>query len=409
MLPLPFSALAPNEKRTRLPHPAWLVLCMVLSSALANAEDVEANRAEAREHYARGVELARLHDYQRALQEFLEAHRLTSHFAVLYNVGQAYIALERPVEAVAALERYLRDGKDQLEPDRSEQVEAQLAALKAELAEISVLSQLEGAQLFIDSRGVGRAPLAAPVTVAPGTHVVSASAADGSKLSRSVTLQAGERLELHLDPPDSAVNRAETTGTLAVLCREPVKVWVDGARVVSSLDNPKVTLDVGRHRVTLATRGERSIESALEIEPGITSTLECAEPLREPIASPRKSTMAEQEPDHTLAYAVGGVGAGLLVAAFGHYLWNLGRYEEWQSTHRTLRDETDTPDYVERQQKNNQLGRSIDRASRVTVSLAVGGGALLGTGVALRVLNGGPAAPGQAETGGVVLNWSGVW
>ena len=265
MLCLPFSVLAPNEKRNRWPRPAWFALCTLLCSGLANAQDAEANRAAAREHYARGVELATQHDYQRALQEFLEAHRLTSHFAVLYNVGQAYIALERPVEAVAALERYLRDGKDQLDPNRSEQVEAQVAALKAELAEITVLSQVEGAQLFIDSRSVGRAPLVAPVTVTPGTHVISASAADGSKLSRSVTLQAGERLELYLDPPDSALNHAETTGTLSVLCREPVKVWVDGARVVSSLDNPKVTLDVGRHRVTLATRGE----SALEIDPGI--------------------------------------------------------------------------------------------------------------------------------------------
>src|SRR3972149_838689 len=70
------------------------------------------SRASARRHYALAVELAREDSYAEALAEFRRAHALSPHFSVFYNIGQASIALDRPVEAVDALNRYLEEGVD---------------------------------------------------------------------------------------------------------------------------------------------------------------------------------------------------------------------------------------------------------------------------------------------------------
>jgi predicted Zn-dependent protease len=56
------------------------------------------------------VALARSHAYAEALSAFQRAYEIAPHFSVLYNIGQALIALERPTEAVAALDRYVEEG-----------------------------------------------------------------------------------------------------------------------------------------------------------------------------------------------------------------------------------------------------------------------------------------------------------
>jgi hypothetical protein len=94
--------------------------------------------------------------------------------------------------------------------------------------------------------------------------------------------------------------------------------------------------------------------------------------------------------------------------AFGHYLWNLGRYEQWEETHTELKGQEHEPGYALEQTENNELGSSIERASRVTVSLAVGSAALVGTGIALVVLDDGGASSPRRKTS-VAVSLRGVW
>jgi hypothetical protein len=94
--------------------------------------------------------------------------------------------------------------------------------------------------------------------------------------------------------------------------------------------------------------------------------------------------------------------------AFGHYLWNLGRYEQWEETHTELKGQEHEPGYALEQTENNELGSSIERASRVTVSLAVGSAALVGTGITLVVLDDGGASSPRRKTG-VAVSLRGVW
>jgi tetratricopeptide (TPR) repeat protein len=372
--------------------------------ALAQTDD--SGRDAARGLYKQGLELVAQSDFEHALEAFQGAYRASPQFAVLYNIGQTCIALGKPVDAVSALEQYLSEGKAEIPAERLEQVTRQISTLKSKTAEIAITTRAPGANLEIDGRDLGRAPLSAPTRVSAGDHVVSARAEDGSKVSRSVTLQAGERLDLRLDPPTPELARPNPTGSLTVVCREQVRVWIDGAQVVSSPTNPRISLDAGRHRITLVAAGTRSAEQRLDVQPGSTVTMDCAEFLpKQRAAPPAQSSGANT----TLGYVLGGIGAGLAATAFGHYLWNLGRYEEWQKTHSALAGDQEASDYVERQTRNNELGSSIERASRVTVSLAVGGGALLATGITLVVLDGGSRSANPAGNTGLALSLGSVW
>lgn len=92
----------------------------------ARAEQME-QRALARSHFNRGVELAKAGSYESALAEFKQAYQISPHFSVLYNIGQAELALERPELAVETLQRYLTEGGERIEPARRAEVTSTIA------------------------------------------------------------------------------------------------------------------------------------------------------------------------------------------------------------------------------------------------------------------------------------------
>jgi tetratricopeptide (TPR) repeat protein len=107
----------------------------------------------------------------------------------------------------------------------------------------------------------------------------------------------------------------------------------------------------------------------------------------EPAVAPRDSR-------RTLSYVIGGAGLVLASAALAHYAWNHRRYEEWQheyaAYHRDPRSE--------RRDSANQLAESVERASRVTIGLAIGAGVTLGSGTVLLLSSGSATAPVRGGT-----------
>jgi tetratricopeptide (TPR) repeat protein len=316
-----------------------------LFANVAFAQSDAASRDRARDHFHQGLVLVEQQQFEPALAAFWAAYRASPEPAGLYNIGQTYIALGKPLEAIAALEQYLIGGAAEIPAARLDQVTRQLGTLRAKTAEIAITSGTPGVTLALDGKELGRAPIAAPVRVMPGAHVVSATSADGSKLSRPVTLDAGDRLDLRIDPPAPA-----TAPRVLPRAGEPIK--------------------------PLARR----------------------EPSR-----PSPSALS------TWGYVAGGLGIGLAATAVGHYLWNLGRYDRWRTTRSALNGQEAMADYSERQAKNNELAASIDSASRVTVSLSLGAGALVGTGVTLVILDSGRSPSGSSKAASFALSYGGLW
>ena len=84
-------------------------------------------RAMARKHFDRGLSLAEAGRYSEAIVEFDQAYQLSPHFAVLFNLGQAYAASDQPSQASRTLRRYLLEGGAQIPADRRKQVEREIA------------------------------------------------------------------------------------------------------------------------------------------------------------------------------------------------------------------------------------------------------------------------------------------
>jgi hypothetical protein len=175
--------------RSTLKQTAFLAL---LLGALAAPQAARASeKEEARKHYDRAIELVDDGQLEGAMVEFQRSYDLTHHFAVLYNIGQVFVSLAKPVEAVDAYERYLIDGGKKIPAARRTEVEQEIARQKARIATLQIRGLPEGAGVRVDGKEIGKAPIAAHVRVGVGTHVIAASAEGYEPTETQVTV-AGE-------------------------------------------------------------------------------------------------------------------------------------------------------------------------------------------------------------------------
>jgi len=165
---------------------------LIVVGALVAPQAAQANeKEEARKHYDRAIELVDDNQLEGAIVEFQRSYDLTHHFAVLYNIGQVFVSLAKPVEAVDAYERYLMGGANKIPAARRAEVEQEIARQKVRIATLEIRGLPEGAAVRVDGKEIGKAPLAAPLRVGVGTHTIAASAEGYDPADTEVTV-AGE-------------------------------------------------------------------------------------------------------------------------------------------------------------------------------------------------------------------------
>jgi hypothetical protein len=152
-------------------------------------------KEEARKHYDRAVELVDDGQLAEAVVEFQRSYDLTKHFSVLFNIGQVFVSLAKPVEAIAAYEGYLVGGGKNIPAARRAEVEKEIARQKARIATLDIRILPDGATVRVDGNELGKAPLPHPLSVGIGEHVVSATADDHEPAEVKVTV-AGEDLRI---------------------------------------------------------------------------------------------------------------------------------------------------------------------------------------------------------------------
>ncbi len=172
---------------------------VIVLGALAAPQAVQAgDKEEARKHFDRALELADDGQPEGAIVEFRRSYDLTHHFAVLYNIGQVFVSLAKPVEAVDAYERYLADGGKKIPAARRTEVAQEIARQKARIATLDIRSLPEGALVRLDGKEIGKAPIAVPVRVGVGTHAIAASAEGYDPAEKEVTVAGEDRRVVEL-------------------------------------------------------------------------------------------------------------------------------------------------------------------------------------------------------------------
>lgn len=217
---VPKSPCASGSQRRAQRLSLVLALAMLTSSTLRAQGAATARSAS--EHFERGYQLAQEGKLEAAIDEFNQAYALKPHPLVLYNLGQAYAASGRAVEAVAALKRYLAEAGP-ADAHRA-QATAMLEHQAQRVGELQLEVSPAGAELSVDGIPVGVAPLTSPLELTAGPHGVLARLNGHEAHAEAVYITGKQRsrltVALHASPapeprrapavprPDPATQRA---------------------------------------------------------------------------------------------------------------------------------------------------------------------------------------------------------
>ncbi|MCS6799245.1 MAG: hypothetical protein NZ898_12085 [Myxococcota bacterium] len=181
-----------GRRSRRLSH--FLSTALVASLLVAAPLSAQDSRTRAREFFEAGVAAFARADYQAALEAFERAYRTQPHPAVLVNIANCHLNLERPMDAAVYFERYLREAGT-VEPARRAEIEAALGRARAAIATIDVRGPA-GIEVVVDGEPSGRTPLRRPVEVNPGSHVVELRFPDGRVQTERPRLGLGQALTI---------------------------------------------------------------------------------------------------------------------------------------------------------------------------------------------------------------------
>jgi hypothetical protein len=175
---------------TRLAFSAFVAfsICAAHAGAQDAAALVEEGLALRRE--GRDAEAA---ERFRAAYAIDRAPRSLAQLALAEQGAGEWVAAER--DLLAAMER----ADDPWIASHAGVLESALATIRSHLGRLSVVSNVEGAELFVDGRSAGTLPLAAPISAAVGTVVVEVRAVNHVPVQRSASIRAGELSRLSID------------------------------------------------------------------------------------------------------------------------------------------------------------------------------------------------------------------
>jgi hypothetical protein len=274
--------------------PFKILMALLLFAICRTARGGDDSTATAREEFERGLKLVAAGELTGALEAFESAYRTRPHFAVLYNIGQAYASAGRPIEAVATLERFLREGGTKISSARRAEVEQVIAREGSQLSHIRLELRPADAEVWIDGKPANAGET---IHLLPGPHVVSARRPGFLARVEPVELTRAEVRNLSLNlvtepplapsAPPAATRVHGNRGLVRVACDVPgVDVSIDGeARGTTPLTDPLMvfagTRNVGftrpgyvaaTARVSVPSKGSAVASCLLVPDPAATET-----------------------------------------------------------------------------------------------------------------------------------------
>jgi hypothetical protein len=254
-------------RRTATIALSLLFIHLAPAPALAAEPSTDA-KTEARTRFDRGLALFNDGDNTGALAEFQRAYEVIPNPVVLYNIGLVYAAMNRPADAVEALDRVLKDPRG-LSGERLDRAKKTREEQAARIATID-LSTSVPATIAIDNVEVAKTPLSAPLRVAGGAHIVEAIAAGFAPARKEVTVAGGRgvAVELKLVPLEGRLAH------LAVRSHLPgADVVVDGEVVGRTPLATSLGVAPGTRNIELRRAGYLTARQSLTLGDGATGEI----------------------------------------------------------------------------------------------------------------------------------------
>lgn len=348
-------------------------------------------------------------DYDNALAECERAYALNPDPGIVAYIAQIQTALLHPVQARAALLRYLKS--DQLDEENRKTAEAQIRYLETLIGTLSVTTHLAGAEIRVDDQVLEPSVRERGISLPSGSHRVTLKANDAT-YSQYIVLRAGERTRLEL--PGS--------GSIALRCNVPqVRTFIDDREVDVAQASNGLPQAAGSHRVSFKAGTSTWPTQEVQVNPDERITAVCAAQSAAHGSAPPKS--------NPRGYWIVGAGLALGGAALATAIYSGREYNRWQTANDSLRRDISTEnlpfsEQTRRAQENEQLMDSIQQGRNVAIGLGIAAGLVTAGGVALLFAdsptparNGSSAWPRKIATGVSLraattygeLTWRGAW
>lgn len=162
-----------------------------------------AGRAEAERAGKEGERLLAQHDAARAVEQLQRAFALSHNPRHLLPLGMAYAEAERPLDALDALGRYLKEGPALPDAKRKEIGGKLQVMLDQVAAVVTIEASRQNAGVKVDGRSIGNTPIEAPLRLLPGKHeiVLQPAPTDPSSGAKAIIeVRPGERKAVKLEP-----------------------------------------------------------------------------------------------------------------------------------------------------------------------------------------------------------------
>jgi hypothetical protein len=229
----------------------------------------------AREHFANGLALVQRGDLDSAAEEFEEAYRISPNYLVLYNLGQAYVALGKPIEAVRAFENYLELGADRITAARREEIEDLVRLSNKRIGHVSFAVDPSGGEVFVDGRAVGKVPSSNPVALVVGTHGVTVAVPGYAPFAGSIEVLPQKTVTLEIRLQRAASTAPAKLGQLVMACSLlDTHLTLDGGVEQFGCSEP-LLLTLGHHTVTCQRVGYAAQTADVDIADGTVSHAAC--------------------------------------------------------------------------------------------------------------------------------------
>ena len=239
-------------------------------SAAPAPAPAEATKAEARERFDRGLGLFEKGETAAALAEFKRAYELIPNPVVLYNMGLVYAAMNHPVEAADALDRYLSQAGEKALPQQRAHATKVRDEQAARVARLLVVTD-HPATIQVDGVEAGRTPMSEPLRLASGAHTIAALAPGYQPTRRELTLagQVTETVTLALLATETGAAHLVVSTSLPA-----ATVWINDKQVGATPLPASVAVTPGEVRVELKRDGYRTASRVLHVDQGATAKVD---------------------------------------------------------------------------------------------------------------------------------------
>ncbi|MDB4982431.1 MAG: hypothetical protein JWM82_3183 [Myxococcales bacterium] len=243
-------------------------VALTTSPRPAAADDAASKRAEARARFDRGTTLLKEHDDAGALAEFQATYDVLPAPQTLLMIGVLSSTLNRPVEAVKALDRVLAEPG----PLSAQQLAIARARRDEQALKVGLLHVVANvpATIQIDGVDVGVTPFDKPLAVAVGTRLVAALGSGYLPTRKEVTIAGGATSELSFELAPSERRAAHLFVHTSLVDAD---VIVDGERVARSPLVGSITVAPGERLIEVRRAGYGTVSSKISLGDGATAEL----------------------------------------------------------------------------------------------------------------------------------------